>query len=138
MYELHRVFCALPAQMREERLAFPQAVGDFNTAEAGGRGILFVPVAASSAMRAACPDEVRANICACRHYVQVLPAGAPPPESDPRLDYPFALACCADASLPMQEAVALPQENFSDIPEFKQRIRALLARWLAVFPAQSA
>ncbi len=136
MYDMHRVFCALPAEMREERLAFSRAVGDFNTEEASGHGFLFVPVAASSAMQAAYPAEVRANIRACRHYIHVLPTGASSPESDP--NYAFALDCRADNSLPMREAVVLPREDFSNVPEFQQRIRALLARWLTELQAQSA
>jgi hypothetical protein len=43
------------------------------------RGILFVPVAASSALRAVAPGDVRANIRECRYYIEVLPAGAADP-----------------------------------------------------------
>jgi len=138
MYELHRVFCALPAGMQEERRAFYDVVGDVNTEQGTKRGVLFVPVAASSALRAVVPADVRSNIRACRYYIEVLPEGAPAPESDPQLDYTFALECRADSSLPMKEVVALPRAAFSDLTEFRQRIREFLSRWLAEIPAQSA
>lgn len=121
--------------MPEERWAFYDAVGDFNTGIGSGPGVLFVPVAASSALRAVAPGDVRANIRACRHYIEVVPPGAPPPESDPQLGYAFAQQCRDDASLPMKDVVVLENAPQADLPGFQQRVRALLARWLAELQA---
>src|SRR5215471_16093105 len=138
MYLLHRVFCSLPAELQEERSAFFNAVGDFNQEQGIQNGILFVPVAASSALRAVAPGDVRANIRECRHYIEVLPAGAADPTNNPQLCYDFAVRCCADADLPMREVVVLRSEQFGNLTEFRSRIHEFLSRWLAALVAQTA
>ena len=138
MYELHRIFCALPAEMQEERIEFYAAVGDFNESDGMRRGILFVPVAASSTLRAMAPGDVRENIRACRYYIEVLAPGAADPGSDSQLGYNFALKCCEDSSLPMREVVVLTKADFGDLTEFRSRVRAFLSRWLAAIGTKSA
>lgn len=102
------------------------------------RGILFVPVAASSALFAVAPGDVRANIRECRYYVEVLPSGKGEPEADPRLSYSFAVQCRDDSSLPMREVAVLRSADFNDLNRFKLRIREFLSRWLAAIGAHSA
>jgi hypothetical protein len=138
MYKMHRVFCALPAEMQEERRAFYQTVGEFNAEQGLSRGILFVPVAASSALRGIAPVEVRENIRACRHYIEVVPAGAGAPEDNPQHDYAFAAECCADPSLPMKEVVVLRRAAGADLHDFSLRVREFLLKWLAALGRESA
>src|SRR5215475_3739834 len=117
MYHMHRIYCATPWELEEERGTFYAAVGEFNATHAMPRGILYVPVSLGSV-----PDKrpyqyaVTDNIRACRHYIQVLDALPPdqppnaiwgPPQRNFESDLRLALACSADPALPMCEVAVL-------------------------------
>ena len=84
------------------------------------------------------PGDIRQNIRTCRHYIEVLEEGARDSQIVPSREFKFALQCCADPDLPTKEAVVLRQEDFSNLEEFKARIREFLARWLAELTARAA
>ena len=131
MYEMYRVFCALPGEFGEERLGFYDAVGEFNGTVGMPRGILFVPVVVSSARRAASPLDVNANIRASSFYIEVLAEDSKPVERNRRLGYRLAEECRTDPALPMREvAVVREGADFSDLAGFKQRVRGLLSDWI--------
>ena len=119
--------------MKEERQAFYDVTGEFNAARCLAAGVLFVPVAASAARRAASPSEVDENIRGAHFYLEVLPAGSPVAEASPverSHGYRLALECCADSALPMCETAILRQEELATPDEFRNRLRDHLAHWL--------
>jgi hypothetical protein len=155
MYHMHRIYCATPWELEEERRTFYATVGEFNAAHAMPREVLYVPVSLGSV-----PDKrpyqyaVRDNIRACRYYIQVLDAVPPhqhpstlwgPPERNFEPDLRLALECRADAAMPMCEVVVLVKQpppllasldaglasiEFTDPADFQRQLLALLSRWL--------
>ena len=152
MYQLHRIYCATPWELEEERRAFTGLVGNFNETAAMKRGVLYIPVSLVANFRDKRPMQsvVNENIRSCRHYVQVLDTapgdGWGVPERNFERDFRLALECSADPSLPMREVVVLLKkpprppagldgsvrvEGFVNVDEFKQQLSALFSDWLA-------
>jgi len=155
MYHMHRIYCATPWELEEERGAFYATVGEFNAAYAMPREVLYVPVSLGSV-----PDKrpyhyaVKDNIRTCRHYIQVLDIPPPdqpastiwgPPERNFERDLRLALECSADPAMPMCEVAALlrkPTEppagldgvsaliEFTDTADFQRHLLGLFLHWL--------
>jgi hypothetical protein len=153
-YQMHRVFCAAPADLEQERHAFYSILGDFNETDAMQRDILFVPVSLleTHTNKAMFQMAVDANIRECRYYVQLLQNTWGPPEKNFEHDYGVALQAKDDPTLPMQEVVVMlkpvsaerPEDDrvkefraansnaleFGTADEYRDRWLALLRRWL--------
>ena len=73
-YAMHRIFCATPGDLEEERLAFYKVMGDFNEAHAMPRGVLFVSISIVpyGGDKRVYQGAVSENIRSCRYYIQVL------------------------------------------------------------------
>ncbi len=158
-YTFHRIFCATPGDLEEERLAFYHVMGQFNQDHAMPRGILFVSVSIVpyGGDKRGYQGAVSENIRACRYYVQVLEDTWGYPEKNFERDHALALRCVEDPAMPMQEVAVLfkkpllphqvepgvaalkerlGETEFATIGEFSERLHALLARWLeTVAPA---
>lgn len=106
---MHRIFCATPGDLEEERLAFYKVMGEFNEAEAMPLGILFVSISIVPHMIDKRPYQavVGENIRSCRHYIQVLEDTWGPPQRNFERDYALASQCVGDPSLPMHEVAVL-------------------------------
>jgi len=156
---MHRVFCATPGDLEEERQAFYNVMSELNESAAMPRGILFVAVALPGTTydKRLYQAAISENVRACRYYVQVLEDTWGPPERNFERDYALATKCVEDSSLPMQDVAVLfkkplvpeqvdqrvtdlkqvletengrPHYNYSDIAEFKIRLREQLSGWL--------
>ena len=69
MYHMHRIYCATPWELEEERGTFYATVGEFNAAHAMPRGVLYVPVSLGSVLdKRPYHYALKDNIRACRHY----------------------------------------------------------------------
>ncbi len=158
-YSMHRIFCATPGDLEQERLAFYKVMGEFNETHAMPRGILFVSVSIVPGLvdKRALQPAVSENIRACRYYIQVLEDTWGPPQKNFERDYALAAQCAADPAQPMQEVTVLfkkplvPHQvepaiaelkrqldadaDFADISQYERRLHALLARWLETVPA---
>lgn len=159
MYHMHRIYCATPWALEEERGTFYEAVSEFNAVHAMPRGVLYVPVSLGSVLdKRPYQYTVQDNIRACRHYIQVLDTLSPdqppstiwgPPERHFAGDLRLALACRDDPALPMSEVAVLVKEptrpladldgvsallEFRDTADFKRQLRGLLPHWLAALP----
>jgi hypothetical protein len=152
-YQMHRVFCATPGDLEEERQAFYKVVAELNEQEAMPRGILFVSVSLVPNMtdKRAYQGPVAENIRACRYYIQVLEDSWGPPQRNFERDYALAMKCAGDTASPMQEVTVffkkplLPHRvepeiqelkarlnapEFETIPEFQEQLRRQLSVWL--------
>lgn len=152
-YEMHRVFCATPGDLEEERQAFYQIMGDFNEQQAMPRNVLLVSVSVVPNMVDTRPFQsvLRENIRACRYYIQLLEDSWGPPQKNFEREYALARQYEADAALPMQEVAvlfkkpllphkvetdvselkqALSGEEFGSLEDFRKQLWELLAGWL--------
>ncbi len=148
MYQMHRVFCATSWELEAERRVFHEAVGEVNQGEAMTRGVLYLPVTLVN-VRDKRPLQyaVDENIRDCHYFVLALAEGWGPSERHFEGDYRLALACRADAGLPMRDTAFLwrkaedgraipgglppPTAEFSTPEEFKTHVGTLLRAWLA-------
>jgi hypothetical protein len=123
---MHRIFCATGWETEGERRAFYDLLGEFNETHGIPSGTLYVPVSLMSIHdKRPYQYTVEENIRACRHYVLVLGDGWGPPERNFERDYQLALACAADAVLPMLDAVVLlRKEPDGRIPPFATTLDA--------------
>ena len=153
-YVMHRVFCASPGDLERERDAFYQVMADLNEQEAMPGGILFVSVSIPATTLDKRPFQaaLSENIRACRYYIQLLEDSWGPPEKNFERDYVLATRCAGDPVLPMQEVAVLfkrplaPDQvdprvvefkrtlghylDFTDLDEFRIKLRAQLSAWL--------
>jgi len=153
MYRMFRVFCATAWELEGERLAFYDAIGEFNE-EALKLGILYVPVTLTNA-----PDKrplqytINENIRDSRHYILATDEDWGPKERNFERDYRLAVTCAADPALPMRSTTILlrtapegspspfgsvlsqagfPYQNFSETSDFVEIVKRLLTEWLPV------
>ena len=158
-YVMHRVFCASPGDLEEERQAFYEVMADLNEKEAMPHGILFVSVSlpATTIDKRPYQAAISENVRACRYYIQLLEDTWGPPERNFERDYTLATKCIVDPALPMQDVAVLfkrplvahqvdprvsefRQEletktspcyhDFDDLDDFKTKLRAQLSEWL--------
>ena len=111
---MHRIFCATPGDVEEEREAFYRVVGNFNEKRAMEENILFVCVAITPTMvdtRAYSP-VIRENIQSCRYYVQLLEDTWGPPQKNFEREYAIARQCLGDSALPMREVVVFSRSRY--------------------------
>lgn len=165
-YEMHRIFCATPFELEDERLAFHAAVSRFNEREAMPANLLFVPVTLppNLADKRAYHNVVLENIRDARYFVQVLEDSWGAPGRNFERDYAMARQYAAGGEhklretallfkkplLPHrveQEIVQLKKQaeeegslvEFAGIAEFEEILTRLMARWMRGLPlAQSA
>ena len=152
MYQMHRVFCATSWELEAERRAFEDVIGEVTEAEAMPRGVLLVPVTLLNTRdKRPLQYVVDENIHDCSYYLLTLTDGWGPPERHFERDYRLALACRANAALPMSDTAFLwqksadgrampsglpaPTAEFSTTDEFKTHVRALLSGWVAAIGA---
>jgi hypothetical protein len=152
-YTMHRIFCATPGDLEEERQAFYKVMGEFNEAHAMPRGILFVSISIVpyGGDKRTYQGAVSENIRSCRYYIQVLEDTWGPPEKNFERDYAVARRSLEDPALPMQDVVVLfkkpllPHQvepgiaqlkesmevhEFSTLEEYRDRLRKLLTGWI--------
>jgi hypothetical protein len=140
----------------EERQALYDVAGEYNEAEAMGRGWLFSVVSCGSAISGK-REAVDSNIRMCRYYLLVVEDSWDAPPASFRHDYELALKCKADPSLPLQDIAVLfkqgpvepesdgafaafrriveraggvRQIDFADFNEFKAHVGGLFSEWL--------
>src|SRR3979490_1799549 len=103
-YSMHRVFCATPGMLEDERQAFYETMADINRDEAMPRGILMVSVSlpANLAFKSAYQSVVDQNVRDCRFYVQILEDTWGPPERSFHREYKLAHKCLEDPQSPME------------------------------------
>jgi hypothetical protein len=158
-YSMHRIFCATPGDLEEERQAFYKVMGDFNAAEAMPQGILFVSVSLPATTTDKRPYQavLSENIRACRYYILVLEDTWGPPQLNYERDYALATKCVTDPSLPMKQVAVLfkrpllphqvepavselkqtlAAKEFDGLEEYQQRLWSLLCRWLPAVLAE--
>ena len=144
-YSMHRIFCATPGNLEDERQAFYSVVGCFNENEAMKHDILFVPVSIVPNMvdLNLFQNVIDENVRSCRYYIQVLGDtwGAFPRNFERYFE--LAKTCAAAADLPMREVAALIKPlparltaegarslEFHDLESYRLHLRALLSGWL--------
>jgi len=150
---MHRVFCATPGDLEQERQAFYEVMAGINESEAMPRGILLVSVSlpATTVDKRPFQAAISENVRACRYYVQVLEDNWGPPELNFEREYALATQCVADPAMPMQAVAVLfkkpllPHQvdpriaefkqqlqahDFATLDEFKSRLLAQLSEWL--------
>jgi|GEM_PF-3249098 len=149
MFQLHRIFCATPWELEEERSRFHELIGAFNESSAMPRGVLYVPVTlANIREKRAIQYAVDQNIRDSRHYILVLTEDWGPKERNFSNDYQLALKSVADAALPMESVTVLakeqavpnlsasdlpePRATFSTLAEFDECVNNLLSAWLFI------
>jgi len=147
-YSMHRIFCAAPTALEEERLAFHDEIGAFNE-QAMPHNILFVPVTivlnmANLALFAPVLDD---NIETCRYYVQALGESWQEERGDFKRLFDRALDCAADPQLPMQEVVLMSKAGvvadgarvyqFRDLDTYRAQLRGLFSEWLESLKGQA-
>lgn len=165
-YEMHRIFCATPFELEEERLAFHAAVSRFNESEAMPRNLLFIPVTLppNLADKRAYHNVLLENIRDARYFVQLLEDSWGPPGRNFERDYAMARQYVEGGAhkireialifkkplLPHrveQEIVELKKQakaegslvEFAGVEEFQEILTRLMARWMEALPlAQSA
>src|SRR5260370_41816796 len=108
-YEMHRIFCATPGDLEQERQAFYSVMGEFNANHAMKRNILFVSVSLPPQLsdKRGYQAVISENIRACRHYIQVLEDTWGPPQLNYEREFALAKKCIEDSSLPMTEVAVL-------------------------------
>ncbi len=153
-YTFHRVFCATPGDLEEEREAFYAVMAEFNEAESMPHDLLFVAVSITPSMAQLPPywKAIEENIQDSRYYIQVLGDTWGPPFRNFEPMYKTAKACLEKPELPMRDVAVmfkslrpdqcrepaveklkgeLPKPiEFSDIESFRRALRALLSNWL--------
>ncbi len=165
-YEMHRIFCATPFELEEERLAFHAAVSRFNESAAMPRNLLFIPVTLppNLADKRAYHNVLLENIRDARYFVQLLEDSWGPPGRNFEKDYAMARQYVAGGSHKIretallfkkpllahrveQEIVQLKKQaeeegslvEFTSLDEFQEILTRLMARWMEGLPlAQSA
>jgi hypothetical protein len=132
-YSMHRIFCATPGDLEEERLAFYSVMSEFNEHVAMPRGILFVSISIvpGVADKRGFQSAINENIRTCRYYVQVLEDTWGWPEKNFERDHALAVRCAADPELPMQEVAVffkkplVPHQVEPSITQLKQSLEAV-------------
>jgi hypothetical protein len=159
-YQMHRVFCATPLDLEEEREAFHQVLVLFNDQEAMKREVLLVGVSIVPLMsdKRAYQRAVDENIRDSRYYILLWDGGWGPPQRNFESDWKLALECAGNPKSPMQAAVALQKSGeecsqqavglrnsdgsdpteYRSIDEFKAQIWQLLVTWLSTIAAPAA
>jgi len=164
---MHRIFCATPGDVEEERMAFYKVMGKFNEAEAMPRGILLIALALPGATADKRPYQaaMAENVRSCRYYIQLLEETWGPPERNFERDYALALRSLEDPAMPMQDVAVMfkkplvphqmdprieelkqklqnegsrPLLEFDTIPEFERQLYGLLNTWLASLVPEAA
>jgi hypothetical protein len=156
-YQMHRIFCATPGDLEEERQAFYEVMGAFNEEEAMRREILFVSVSIVPQLsdKRVFQGAIGENIRSCRYYVQILEDSWGPPQKNFERDYALAMKCAADPALPMEDVAVfykkpllpdrvepavnelkarLAAPEFEAVAEFKEQLRRQLSSWLESLP----
>ncbi len=156
-FDMHRIFCATPFELEDERNAFYQVMSEFNEAYAMPRGILLVSVSLVPQMADKRPYQaaVNDNIKASRYYIQLIEDSWGPPERNMERDYALAVKYCADPESNLKQSVLLCKKpllphrvepeivqlkssgqhlEFDTIDEFKQLLRNLFEGWLESIP----
>src|SRR5690348_4019000 len=131
-YQMHRVFCATPGDLEEERQAFYEVMAELNQEEAMPRGILLVSLSIVPYVtdKRAFQGAVSENIRSCRYYVQVLEDTWGPPQKNFERDYALALRSVSDPELPMQDAAVffkkplLPHRVEPEVQQLKEQANA--------------
>ncbi|MGH9666662.1 MAG: hypothetical protein ACRD9L_19730 [Bryobacteraceae bacterium] len=163
-YAMHRVFCAAPGDLEEERQAFYKVMGEFNETKAMPRGVLFVSVSLPATVFDKRPYQavLGENIRSCRYYIQLLEDTWGPPQKNFERDYALASKCAADPEMPMQQVAILfkkpllPQQvepgvaelrqclaaenaaafrEFDTVTEYRRHLHDLLSSWLPTVAA---
>jgi Domain of unknown function (DUF4062) len=158
---MHRIFCATPGDLEEEREAFYSVVAEFNEKAAMPRGILFVSlsIVPNVGDKRAFQSAVSDNIRTCRYYIQVLEDTWGSPEKNFERDHALAVRCAADLDKPMQEVAVLfkkpllPQQvepsvnelkssmsavEFETTEQYRRHLFDLLAKWLETVPVAAS
>jgi len=157
-YSMHRIFCATPGDLEEEREAFYSVMAKFNETKAMPRGILFVSlsIVPGVADKRAFQPAVSENIRTCRYYIQVLEDTWGPPEKNFERDHALAVKCAADPDQPMQDVAVLFKKPllphqvepsvselkrsrggelaFETIEQYREHLWAMLSKWLETVP----
>ena len=153
MYRLNRIFCATAWETEGERRAFHDTLGQFNETQGMPAGVLYVPVSLANIHdKRPYQYTVEENIRECRYYILVPGDSWGPPERNFERDYRLALACAADAALPLQAVVVLLRNQpdgspspfaavleaagilftpFTGMDDFQQALPGIFAAWLA-------
>ena len=160
-YDMHRIFCATPFELEDEREACLAAISGFNATEAMPRGVLFVSVSLVPSIVDKRPYQaaVNDNIKTCRYYVQILEENWGPPQRNMERDYALAAQLAAKPDSKLREAVLLFKKpllphrveadlaaiksatsalEFDGMEALKARILELLPKWLESVAPQSA
>ena len=149
---MHRIFCATAWELEGERLAFHDALGRINEAEAMPNGLLCVPVSLPN-IRDKRPYQylLEENLRDSRYYILALTDGWGPPERNFQRDYQLALEHRANPALPMRDVALLvrhpagqpsafaaelagaghPSVAFADVGDFVQVVSRRLSQWLS-------
>jgi hypothetical protein len=152
---LIHVFLAAPGSLAGEQTAFHQAVGACNEERGLALGMLYVPLTVSK--KAYPQGTIDENIRLCSYYLLTVDDTLGIAGNTFDHDWWVARKCCADANLPMREAVALFKRQpegrpadpvvakfreglegaggvrcfeFGDAAEFRAIARGLLEEWL--------
>ncbi len=145
---MHRIFCAAPTALEEERLAFHDEIGAFNE-QAMSHNILFVPASMvlNMANMTLFEKVLDDNIQACRYYVQVLAESWKEERGDHKRLLDVALQCVADPQMPMQEVVLMSKAGlvadgarvveFRDLDTFRLEVRTLFSEWIESLKGQA-
>lgn len=102
---LVHVFLAAPGSLAEEQAAFHQAVGACNEERGMPLGRLYVPLTVSQ--KSYPQGTIDENIRRCAYYLLAADDTLGIAGNSFEHDWWVARKCCAEASLPMREAVAL-------------------------------
>jgi len=160
-YQMHRIFCASPGDLEEERRAFYDLIGSLNEEDAMSRGLLLVPLSIlpNAADKRLFQAAVSENIRSCSYYVQVLEDTWGGAEKNFERDYALALRCASDPDFPMQGVAVLFKKpllphrvepevadlkrrlqapEFETPAEYRERLRGILSQWLAAIPSARA
>src|SRR3954449_1246917 len=129
-YDMHRIFCATPGDLEDERRAFYELIAEFNEQHSVQRNVLFVPVSVTPNMtdtRSFRP-AIKDNIRACTFYIQLLEDSWGPPQKNFEREFALAQNFSADPDLPMKEIVTLfkkpllPHRVDADVIALKQSL----------------
>jgi hypothetical protein len=131
-YDMHRIFCATPGDLEDERQAFYQIMSEVNEAQAMQRDVLLVSVSITPSMADMRPFQpaIKENIQACRYYIQLLEDTWGAPQKNFEREYALARKYSADPGLPMKEVAVLfkkpllPHKVEAEITDLKQTLRA--------------
>ena len=157
MFRMHRIFCATPWDLEEERLLFHDIVGRVNETKGNSKGVLMVPITLSAASdKRPLAYILKQNILECTWFIALVEEDWGPKERNFQKEYEFALECKSNPALPMQEVITLshrgllhrddadpppaadlpvPEAVFADTAAFGQQLETILNRWMDSQPA---